>query len=285
ELRDISADYLLQGGGIDIRNLRARILGGTLVGSYSMHDLSAAQQSQLHAVLRNVSLSSIQAITLPTTQKQFRLGGAANLTLEATWQKASGSLSLDGNMNSISLFTTRRSSDLELRDISADYLLHGGDIDIRNLRARILGGTLVGSYSMRDLAAAQQSRLNAVLRNVSLSSIQAITHPTTRKQFQVGGDANLTLEATWQKASDAFVARGSADLKGSLAPVESTGAFHIVAIEGRIQFAYSAPAAEMTLKDSYLRMPKTTVRLSGTVSRRQSLQIQAHSDDLHEVQD
>src|SRR5262249_51416094 len=221
---------------------------------------------------------------LPLPSGVVRLVGSAQFQSDPN-RAVLQTLSLDGNMNSSTLGIHTAEVNTELRDISADYLVHGGDIDIRNLRARILGGTLVGSYSIRDLAAAQQSRLNAVLTNVSLSSIQAITHPTTRKQFQVGGEANLTLEATWQKASDAFVARGSADLKGSLAPVESTGAFHIVAIEGRIQFAYSAPAAEMTLKDSYLRMPKTTVRLSGTVSRRQSLQIQAHSDDLHEVQD
>jgi translocation and assembly module TamB len=220
---------------------------------------------------------------LPLRSGVVRLAGSAQFQSDPN-RTVLQTLSLDGNLNGISLGIRTAAIDTELRDITADYLLHGGDIDIRNLRARILGGTLVGSYSMHDLAAAQQSQLHAVLRNVSLSSIQAITHPTTRKQFRLGGAANLAIEANWQKAFDAFVARGSADLKGTLASVQSAGAFHIVPIEGNIKVAYSAPAAEMTLTGSYLRTPKTTVRLSGTVSRHQSLHIQAQSDELHEVE-
>jgi translocation and assembly module TamB len=220
---------------------------------------------------------------LPLTSGVVRLVGSAQFQSDPN-RAVLDTLSAEGNMNTSSLRIRTAAIDTELRDISADYLLHEGDIDIRNLRAGILGGTLAGSYSMHDIAAVQQSQLHAVLRNVSLSSIQAITHPTTRKQFQLGGVANLTLEATWQKASDVFMARGSANLKGSLAPVESAGTVHVVPIEGAIQAEYSAPAAEMTLTSSYLRMPKTTVRLSGTISRRQSLGIQAQSDELHEVE-
>jgi translocation and assembly module TamB len=217
---------------------------------------------------------------LPLTSGVVRLVGSAQFQSDPN-RAVLETLSAQGNMNSTSLGVHMAAIDTELQDISADYLLRGGDIDIRNLRAGSLGGTLVGSYSMSDLAAAQQSQLHAVLRNVSLSSIQAITHPTTRKQFRLGGVANVRLEATWQKTFDALVARGSADLKGSLVPVASSGAFPV---EGRIQGAYSAPAAEMTLIRSYLRTPKTTVTLSGTVGRHQSLQIQAQSDELHEVE-
>jgi translocation and assembly module TamB len=220
---------------------------------------------------------------LPLTSGVVRLVGSAQFQSDPN-RAFLDTLSTEGNMNTSSLRVHTATIDTELRDITADYLLHGGDIDIRNLRAGILGGTVVGSYSMNDIAAAQQSQLYAELRNVSLSSIQAITHPATREQFRLGGVANATLEANWQKASDAFVARGSADLKGSLAPVESKGAFHVVPIEGAIHGEYSAPAAEMTLTASYLRMSKTTVRLSGTISRRQSLQIQVQSDELHEME-
>lgn len=219
---------------------------------------------------------------LPLSSGVVRLVGSAQFQSDPN-KAVLQTLSLDGNMNSSSLRIRTAAVDAELQDISAEYFLHGGNIDIRNLRARILDGTLVGSYSMHDLAAAQQSQLHALLRNISLSSIQAITNPNTRKQFRLGGAANLTLEANWQRAFDAFVVRGLADLKGSLAPVE-TGSFYMVPIEGNIQVAYSAPAAEMTLTGSYLRTPKTAVRLSGTVSRHQSLQIQAQSNELHEVE-
>jgi translocation and assembly module TamB len=262
----------------------------TLSSGASQVKVEATLNDFAHPKAKGTYQASLDSVDLeqvmhgvPVLSGVVRLVGSAQFQSDPN-RALLETLSLEGNMNSSSLGIHAAAIDTEVRDFSADYLLHGGDIDIRNLRAQILGGTLVGSYSMHDVAAAQQSQLHAVLRNASLSSVQALTHPTTRTQFRVGGAADLTLEANWQKAFDAFVARGSADLKGSLAPVESASALHAVPIEGGIHFAYSAPAAEMTLTGSYLRLPKTTVRLSGTISRRQSLQIQAQSDELHEVE-
>jgi translocation and assembly module TamB len=220
---------------------------------------------------------------LPLTSGVVRLAGSAQF-LDDPNRTTLAALSAEGNVNSSSLGVHTAGTGTELREISADYVLHGGDIDVRNLRAQLLGGTLAGSYSMRDVSAAQESQLHAVLRNVNLSAVHAITQPTTPKQFRLQGVANLTLEANWQKAFDALVARGVADLKGSLSPGDSLGGFHTFPIEGHLQIAYSAPAAEMTVTSGYLRMPNTTVTLSGTISRHQSLQIQGQSYELHELE-
>ena len=223
----------------------------------------------------------LQSPVLPTGV--LRLVGSAQFYSVPT-KTVLETLSVEGNMNSTSLRIRTEFINTELRDISAEYLLHSGDIDIRNLRAQFLGGTLGGTYSMRDFAVGQQSELHAVLRNVDLAAIQAITHSSTRKEFQLSGAANLTLEANWRKASGAFVARASADLKGTIAPAAITGSFHGVPVDAGLHIEYSAPAAEVTFTESYLRMPKTTVRLSGTVSQRKSLQVQVQSDELHEVE-
>jgi translocation and assembly module TamB len=216
--------------------------------------------------------------------------GVVGLVGSAHFQSGSNetvlqALHLEGNVNSSSLRVHAAAIDTELGDVSAEYLLHDGDIDIRNLRARVVGGTLIGAYAIHDLAATRHSDLHAVLSNVNLSSLQAILHPAIRKPFRLDGSANVTLQANWKQVSEALVAQASADLKGSVTPVESQGgSFHAFPLEARLRLAYSAPAAEITFTPSYLRTPKTTVTLSGTISRRQSLQVQVHSGELHELE-
>jgi translocation and assembly module TamB len=212
-----------------------------------------------------------------------RLTGSAQLQSDP-YKPLLKTLSLDGNMNSSALQIHTTTINTIVRDISADYLLHEGDIDLRNLRAQVLGGALSGSYSIHDVTGERRSNLIAALRNADLSAIQAISNASVRKQFRVTGTANLTLDVTWQNASDTLVARGAAALKGNLAPLESADLSKAVPVDGSLHVAYSAPAAEVTFAESYLRMPKTTVTLSGTVSRRQSLQIRVQSDELHELE-
>jgi translocation and assembly module TamB len=211
----------------------------------------------------------------------LRLAGSAQFQSDPT-KAPIESLHMEGNVNSSSLRIHTATLDTDLQDMSADYRLHGGNVDIHNLRAQVMGGALSGSYSMHDLAAARQSELHVALKNVDLSATQSTTLPSTRKQFRLKGAANLMLEATWRKAFDALVAHGSADLKGSLSPVEATDSSPVIPVEAKAHVAYSAAA--VTFTESYLRMPKTTVRLNGTVSQNRNLQLQVQSDELHELE-
>jgi translocation and assembly module TamB len=194
------------------------------------------------------------------------------------------SLSMQGNVNSDSLRIHTAALNTELRNMSAEYESHAGDFDIRNLRAQLFGGALSGSYSMHDLAAAGQSELHLAVKNADLSAIQSIAPSEIRKQFRLSGAANLNIEATWRKAFEALVARGSGDLKGSLTPVGITNSSPVIPVAGGIDAAYSAAAGEITFTKSYLRTPKTAVSLNGTVSRNHSLQLQVQADELHELE-
>jgi translocation and assembly module TamB len=213
----------------------------------------------------------------------IRLVGSAQFQSDPT-KTLIENLSMEGNVNSPLLRARTPMLNTEFQDMSAEYQLHRGDLDIRNLRAQVLGGTVSGSYSMHDLAAAQQSKLHVAAKSVDLSVAQSMILSSTRKRFRLKGAANVMLEATWRKASDALVAHGSAALKGSLAPVEARDSSSVIPFQASAHGAYSAAAAEITFTESYLRMPKTTVRLNGTVSQNHSLQLQIQSDELHEVE-
>jgi translocation and assembly module TamB len=213
----------------------------------------------------------------------IKLVGSAHFQSDVT-KAPIESFSTEGNVTSASLRIHSPTLNTEVRNISAEYQSRVGDLDIRNLHAEVLGGALSGSYSIHDLAAAQRSELHVAVKHVDLAAIQSITHSSIRKQFRLDGAANLIIEATWRKVSDALVAHGSADLKASLAPVGSTGSSFVIPIAGSVDAAYSAAAGEITFAKSYLRTPKTTVSLNGTVSRNHSLQLQVQSDEVHELE-
>jgi translocation and assembly module TamB len=213
----------------------------------------------------------------------IRLAGSAQFQSDPA-KTLIESLSMEGNVNSPSLRIHTAMLNTDLRDVSAEYQLHRGDFDIRNLRAEVLGGTVFASYSMHDLGATRQSELHVAAKNVDLSATQSMTLSTTRKQFRLNGAANLMFEANWRKASDAFVAHGAADLKGRLLPVAVTDSSSVIPVEASAHIAYSAAAAEVTFAETYLRTPKTILKLNGTVGKNHSLQLHLQSDELHELE-
>jgi translocation and assembly module TamB len=190
-------------------------------------------------------------------------------------------LSMDGNIASSGLQVRNATVQTAVRDITAHYALSHGDLFLDKLHAQVFGGTLNGSYSLRGLESAQKSELHAVLQNVALDELQAVASPSSKDHLQLSGTGNATIEATWQKVFVALAARTDADVKGTISPAK-TG--QIVPLDGNLHAQYSATRREITLSQSYFRMPQTTLKLDGTVSERSSLQVEFQSKDLQELE-
>ena len=86
-VRDISAEYLVDKGNAELRDLRAALLGGGVNGNLKMQDIAGARVVDLHASLRNVALAGIQALVNPQAMRDFRLTGTANATVQGKWHK------------------------------------------------------------------------------------------------------------------------------------------------------------------------------------------------------
>jgi translocation and assembly module TamB len=256
----------------------------------SQIDLTATLNDYAHPTVTGTYQASLDSVEVgQILQNSTMPAGVVRLVGSAHFQSDPNksvleTLSLDGNVNSSKLQVRTTTINTELRDLSAEYLLHRGELDVRNLQAHVLGGSLVGAYTLHDLAATQQSELHAALSNVTLSEIQNLTHPSTRRQFQLSGTAHLTLDATWHNVFDAFLGQATASLKGNLTPTEASNSFPVIPVEGNIHVGYSVAAAELTFLESYLLMPQTRIELTGTVSRHQSLQVQGQSNELHEIE-
>ena len=188
---------------------------------------------------------------------------------------------LHGTLASKALAVQTTSLRTEIRDIGARYTLANGNVEVTDIRAGLLGGELTGTLLMRNITGKTRSQLNAALRGVSLATLKTVANNPALQKVSLGGSLNATTDATWGKTMADLQARTDAVLNARLAAAEGGNA---VPVNGAIHARYSAPAKEITLAQSYLRMPATSVLLNGTVSNRSALQVRMNSTDLHELE-
>jgi translocation and assembly module TamB len=257
---------------------------------------SGASQLSLTATLRDYAhpkITSTYQSSLDTNHLRHVL---KDVTLPVGVVKLAGSLkfesdpdkpileklTLDGNMSSSGLQMHTAAIHTLVRNISAQYLLKSGDIEVRDLRAALLGGGMNGSFKMRDITGARVSELHATLHDVALAGIQALVNAQAMRDFRLTGTTNATVDANWRKTFKNFTAHTDAEFNGTIAARNS--AAQPLPAEGSIHADFSAASQTLSFTRSYIRTPQTTINLDGTVSKTASLQVQVQSNDLSEVE-
>lgn len=197
-------------------------------------------------------------------------------------------MTLQGEMKSNSLVVHMPSFSGVVRNIMARYALENGNVEVTGLRAIVLGGALSGAVTMRDIVGKSQSRLNVTLRGAQLSQAKAMLNSPYLNKIAVGGTVNLDADATWGRTFDDLNARTNAVLNATLGPpavsATTNGAPGSVPLNGIIHANYASASKQITLADSSVHTPQTTLTLNGTVSNRSALQVQMRSNDLHELE-
>jgi translocation and assembly module TamB len=191
-------------------------------------------------------------------------------------------ITVQGRLASKVLNVTTPSFRGEIRNVGANYSLENGNADVRQMHALVLGGDVNGHLTMRNVTGASKSHLTATLKGVSLAQAKAMLNSPAMKQVGMTGSLNADTDATWGKSFDDLVAKVNATLQSRVTPAQARG--QAVPINGVIRARYSAVAKQVTLTDSYVNMPQTSLNLNGTVSDRSSLQVQLQANDLRELE-
>jgi translocation and assembly module TamB len=175
-----------------------------------------------------------------------------------------------------------------IRDIAAKYALEKGNLDVRDIRALLLGGSLTGTLTIHDLSGNSKSHLRANLNGVQLAALKTMANSPSMSKVDLKGHVNADADATWGKTFNDLLAKANATVQGNIGPgagnAASTGAQSSVLLNGVIHANYSAASKQITLANSYVRTAQTSLNLNGTVSDRSALQISLQSNDLHELE-
>ncbi len=87
-VNDIAAQYSLASGDVTVKNFRARLLGGSLLATLIMRNITGASQTKLTASLRGISLADLKRMApANTSTRGLDVGGVLNATADAAWGK------------------------------------------------------------------------------------------------------------------------------------------------------------------------------------------------------
>ncbi len=210
-------------------------------------------------------------------------GGTVKLTGQLKYQADPNrpmleTVSVAGNVSSAGLNVKTPSLQTEIRDLYASYQLSGGNADVNDIRAKVMGGTLSGKLTVKDVAGASIAQLQASIKGLSLDQAQAATHNTSMRQAHLSGRVDADANAHWAKTLDNLVAHSDATIRASV------GQGQTMPVNGVIHADYAGAHKELALTNSYIRTPQTSINLNGKISDRSQLQVALRSNDLHELE-
>lgn len=190
------------------------------------------------------------------------------------------SVNLTGTLSSRGLSVKTPSFHGEVRNVAANYKLEGGNAEVQDLHALLLGGRLDAHLLVRDVSGAGRASLHAALKGISLQQLQAASGKRMQ-QGDLSGTISADADARWARTLNNLVAHTNAVIAAALRPANSSAA---TPLNGMIHADYSAATREIALKQSYIRMPQTSVTMDGRVSDRSQLQVRMQSNNLHELE-
>ena len=226
-------------------------------------------------ILRNPSIPAGTILTSGSVE--YRYDPKASLLETAV---------VDGNLSSRQLDVKTSTARARLSNVAAQYSLTNGNLAVKDFHARLLGGNLAGNLTMRNIAGNSQSKIDASLRGISLADLKRLAPASAAtRDLRLGGVLNATANASWSRSFDDLVAHADATIQASVSRTEGPEALPApIPVNGVIHGTYTAAAKQVTLAQSYLRMPATTLTLNGTVGNRSGLRIHLQSNDLAELE-
>jgi translocation and assembly module TamB len=171
----------------------------------------------------------------------------------------------------------------EIRDLHTELKLANGNAVLENLRANVLGGSILANATIRDVSTRKDARVRATLQNLSLADAATLMGPKMAQNVKLTGSANATLEATWHGSLQDLRAHSDATLQAGVTPVHSSNPM-TVPLQGVVHADYDGRTKAITLTQTSLHTPQTTIYLNGTAGERSAMQIRAQANDLSELE-
>ena len=188
---------------------------------------------------------------------------------------------VNGKLTSTQLLVENAGVRMVIGNLGASYNVADGNMEVPDLRARVLGGELLATLRMRDLSGATRSHLVASLRSASLPAAQALGQSPTLRSVGISGTLDARADARWGKTIDDLVAQADASINAAMAAANDS---HRVPVNGSLHARYEGRSKQVQLANSFLRTPQTSITMAGLLSNRSSLDVKLVSTDLHEFE-
>jgi translocation and assembly module TamB len=193
-------------------------------------------------------------------------------------------VTFDGNMAAQAVqVRTPDKKRVVINDVTANYKLERGNLNLHDVRGRLLGGQVTGQFAIKDVAGSGESQFHGVFRDIGLVQIQALMNTPMPSDVMLTGTTNAEVDVRWKRSFENLVARADAGVHGALRPIRAN-APEAFPLTGDIHALYEARSGQVSFERSTVRMPQTEVSLSGSVSSRTAIDLRVQSNDLSEME-
>jgi translocation and assembly module TamB len=194
------------------------------------------------------------------------------------------SIRIDGQAASAVLAGVVANGRLEIRNFRGQYQLADGSMRVSGIEADTLGGRVSANLDVDHLDSTPTSHARASLRGVSLSAAQRAFRRQELKPVAISGMLDGTADVSWTGRVSNARARIDAVLRSAGRNAVNSSS-RIIPVEGAVHAIYDGPRNVVTVHQTTLRIPATSVTAEGQVSNHSRLEIQANSNDLHQLVD
>src|SRR5581483_10811692 len=188
---------------------------------------------------------------------------------------------LHGDLNSRELNLVSPQAQLAIKAIHGRYELANGNFAAKALAMDLLNGQLVADINIHHLDTTPASQVNASLKGISIEAAQRALKNVLAKNVVITGTIDGTADASWKGSIQNLRARSDVAMRAAIHNgTSNTGA---VPVSGAIHALYDGPTQTITLQNTILHGPSSSVVAQGTIGNRSNLVIQARTSNVHDL--
>jgi translocation and assembly module TamB len=191
-------------------------------------------------------------------------------------------VSVTGNLASPDLQAASAEGAVTLRDLNAQYQLANGNLAVHGFSANLMGGRLTGDLIVKQLGERPAGTIRASLHRVSIESARRSSAQTDVRQMPVTGTMDAKLDGSWAGSVKNIRLLGDVILHAAVWNNSSIPK-SAIPLDANAHLAYNGPRKIVTLHQSTLHIPSTSVVLDGNVGGHLNLQVHAVDGDLRQL--
>ena len=205
-----------------------------------------------------------------TLQYQTRAGEPALKNVVLTGQISSGELNLatsDGR--------------LVVRSLRGNYRLADGNLSAPDIAVNVLDGEIRANLSLQHVDQNPSGKLRASIQGLSIQAAKVASRSPSLHNLPLTGIVSGDADASWNAGMKGLLAKSDISIKGAVHSSASTAS--AVPLNGAVHVVYDAARNLITVRDTRLSTPSTSIVAQGTVGNKSNLAVEARFADLREV--
>jgi len=210
-------------------------------------------------------------------------------------------ITTEGELSSDAFSALASAGRVELRKLRGKYQYANGVLRVSGIDFQSLGGVVRADLNVQHLDTTAAVQIRSSFNGISLRAAQRAFPRPELKQIALSGILDGTFDGTWtgdirriraksdftlreevrDEAHDELHAEARADA-AKLKDLKTTAATELP-IDGIVHVNYDGARHTITLRETSLHIPSTTVTADGELSNHSDLQIQTTATDLHKL--